>query len=107
MFGISGWEFLLIAVVMLIFVKTEDIPEIAKQIGLFFRKMRVLFFDVKSSISRELDLDGVKKHTVIDINGEPRKAYDVMEVFDELEGSNKKTPSAKVAKKKTSGKKKG
>lgn len=88
MFGISGFELLVVLVIAVIFVKTEDIPHIAKKTGKILRKLKSGMFDVKSTISKELNLDEeekYKKTTIIDINGQPRSAFDVKEVFKDLE----------------------
>lgn len=88
MFGISGFELLVVLVIAVIFVKTEDIPKIAQKAGSLTKKLRLKLFDVKSTISKELNLDDSNQHkttTIIDINGQPRSAFDVKEVFKDLE----------------------
>ena len=61
MFDIGFWEFLVIAVVALIVIGPERLPKAARTLGHLFGRMQRYVNDVKADISREMELDEVRK----------------------------------------------
>src|SRR5919106_3531219 len=61
MFDIAFSELLLIAVVALIVIGPERLPKVARTLGHLFGRMQRYVSDVKADISREMELDELKK----------------------------------------------
>ena len=61
MFDIGFSELMVIAVVALIVIGPERLPKVARTLGLLFGRMQRYVNDVKSDISREMQLDELKK----------------------------------------------
>jgi sec-independent protein translocase protein TatB len=61
MFDIGFSELLVIAVVALIVIGPERLPKVARTLGHFFGRMQRYVNDVKADISREMELDELKK----------------------------------------------
>jgi len=61
MFDIGFSEFMLIAVVALIVIGPERLPKVARTLGHLFGRMQRYVSDVKADISREMELDELKK----------------------------------------------
>jgi sec-independent protein translocase protein TatB len=61
MFDIGFTELLLIAVVALIVIGPERLPKVARTAGHLFGRMQRYVNDVKADISREMELDELKK----------------------------------------------
>jgi len=61
MFDIGFSELLLIAVVALIVIGPERLPKVARTLGHLFGRMQRYVNDVKADISRELELDELRK----------------------------------------------
>ena len=61
MFDIGFSEFLLIAVVALIVIGPERLPKVARTLGHLFGRMQRYVNDVKSDISREMELEELRK----------------------------------------------
>ena len=61
MFDIGFSEFMLIAVVALIVIGPERLPKVARTLGHLFGRMQRYVNDVKADISREMELDELKK----------------------------------------------
>jgi Sec-independent protein translocase protein TatA len=64
MFGFSFSELLIVALVIFLFVKPKDLPEIAQFCGRLFFKAKKLFFDAKNylmSLASDLGLDDLKQ----------------------------------------------
>lgn len=61
MFDISFTELLIIAVVALVVIGPERLPKVARTVGHLFGRMQRYVNDVKSDISREMQLDELKK----------------------------------------------
>ncbi len=55
MFDIGFWELLVIAVVLLLVMGPERLPEVAKQAAFFVRKARQGMFRLRSEMQNELD----------------------------------------------------
>jgi sec-independent protein translocase protein TatB len=61
MFDIGFSELLVIAVVALIVIGPERLPQVARTLGHLFGRMQRYVNDVKADISREMELDELKK----------------------------------------------
>ena len=61
MFDISFSELMVIAVVALIVIGPQRLPAVARTLGHLFGRMQRYVNDVKSDISREMELDELKK----------------------------------------------
>ncbi|OGA51071.1 MAG: twin arginine-targeting protein translocase TatB [Betaproteobacteria bacterium RIFCSPLOWO2_12_FULL_62_13] len=61
MFDIGFSELMLIAVVALIVIGPERLPTVARTLGHLFGRMQRYVNDVKADISREMELDELKK----------------------------------------------
>ena len=61
MFDISFTERMLIAIVALVVVGPERLPRVARTAGLLFGRMQRYVNDVKADISREIQLDDLKR----------------------------------------------
>jgi len=55
MFDIGFWELLIIAVVVLLVLGPERLPEVAKQAAFFVRKARQGMFRLRNEMKSELD----------------------------------------------------
>ena len=61
MFDIGFSEFLVIAVVALIVIGPERLPKVARTLGHLFGRMQRYVTDVKADISREMDLEELRR----------------------------------------------
>jgi sec-independent protein translocase protein TatB len=61
MFDIGFSELMLIAVVALIVIGPERLPKVARTLGHLFGRMQRYVNDVKADISREIELDELRK----------------------------------------------
>jgi sec-independent protein translocase protein TatB len=61
MFDIGFSEMMLIAIVALIVIGPQRLPKVARTLGHLFGRMQRYVNDVKSDISREMELDELKK----------------------------------------------
>ena len=61
MFDVGFSEMVLIAVVALIVIGPERLPKVARTLGHLFGRMQRYVNDVKSDISREMELDELRK----------------------------------------------
>ena len=83
MFDLSISEILVIVVACVIFFKPEDIPEILKQCGKIFRKIKKTMNEFSSVLKLEEDEKLIKpKNKILGLDGEYHDAYDVKEVFE-------------------------
>ena len=61
MFDIGFSEMLVVAVVALIVIGPERLPKVARTLGHLFGRMQRYVNDVKSDISREMELEELRK----------------------------------------------
>ncbi len=61
MFDVSFSELMVIAIVALVVVGPERLPKVARTAGLLFGRLQRYVNDVKSDISREIQLDELKR----------------------------------------------
>jgi len=57
MFDIGFWELVIIALVALIIIGPERLPQFAHDAGRFFRKIRNFIQNAKREVEKELELD--------------------------------------------------
>jgi len=77
MFDIGFWELSLIAIIALVVVGPERLPEFARTAGLWIGKARRLFANVKSDIDRELRADELKRMI------KPQELEQIHEIIEE------------------------
>ena len=97
MFDIGFSELLVIAVVALIVIGPQRLPKVARTLGHLFGRMQRYVNDVKADISREIELDELKKLQA-SMEDTARSMRDsVQQGISETEGElNKVAQSAKV-----------
>jgi sec-independent protein translocase protein TatB len=61
MFDIGFSEIVVIGVVALVVIGPEKLPKTARTLGLLFGRLQRYVNDVKSDISREMELDELRK----------------------------------------------
>lgn len=61
MFDIGFWELTLIAIIGIIVIGPQRLPEVVRTIAIALRKIRHSIYNVKADISRELDLDNLRQ----------------------------------------------
>jgi sec-independent protein translocase protein TatB len=61
MFGIDGWELLIIGVIAVIVLGPERLPKAARFAGLWVRRARAQWYSVKSELERELAAEELKR----------------------------------------------
>ncbi len=96
MFGISFSEFGLIAMVAIIFIGPKELPSVIKAFRVFKSKLVAFqkeFTDGYHEILKDLNIDDLKDEvskintqlqTIIDLEGKEQKAYNVDEVFKDI-----------------------
>lgn len=85
MLDIGLSEFLLIAVVALIFIGPKDLPVVARHVARFLHELRSLYAGLRKQVNQmmeEAGIDDIRQNvtTIIDMEGNPQKAYDVTEI---------------------------
>lgn len=76
MFNIGLIEFLIIFFFLILLVKPEDIPEVSKNLGLFYRKLSRYFFNIKyelSEIENNLSQNNKDKKKKNEISKSPKR----------------------------------
>ena len=78
MFDIGFWELVVIAVVALLVVGPERLPQLVRDAGRWVRTARRLVADTRSQIERELDLDAESglQHRIADLDALMKQAPD-------------------------------
>lgn len=85
MFDIGFSELLLIAMVALVVIGPKDLPVVVKHIAGFLRELRSLYAGVRHQMHQAMDEAGIadlknEMTTIIDLEGNPQKAFDVREL---------------------------
>ncbi len=83
MFDLSFWEIFVIVVACILFIKPEDIPDILKQMGKLFSKIKKITHEFTSLLDIEEDNTVKPKNKILGLDGEYHDAYNVKEVFPE------------------------
>ena len=87
MLDIGFSELLLIAIVGLVVIGPKDLPVVVKHIAKFLHELRGFYTSMRKQMNQMMDEAGINdfKHnvtTIIDLEGNPQKAYDVRELED-------------------------
>lgn len=61
MFDIGFWELVMVAVIGIVVVGPNKLPEVVRTVMLYVRKFKQMFQDVKSEVERELKIDELKR----------------------------------------------
>lgn len=61
MFGIDGWELLIVALVAVVVLGPERLPKAARFAGLWVRRARAQWYSVKSELERELAAEELQR----------------------------------------------
>ena len=82
MFDLSLAEIAIIVVITIIIVKPEDLPEIMRAAGKIFGKIKKMtreFTSILDDVAKDSGLDeaGQQMTKIVDMDGNPRDAYDV------------------------------
>lgn len=98
MFGFSFAELILVILVALIFIKPQDLPEIAHFVGKIFYRGKRLFGDVKKYLKdaeHDLGLDELRHELNRGIAEEKAKLEDDMTVIVDIYGNEHRVPNVK------------
>lgn len=98
MFGFSFAELIMVLIVALIFIKPQDLPEIAHFVGKVFYRGKRLLKDLKQSLKdmeAELGLDDLKHEINRGIAEEKSKLEEEMTVIVDIYGNEHLVPNVK------------
>jgi Sec-independent protein translocase protein TatA len=98
MFGFSLAELILVFLVALIFIKPQDLPEIAHFFGKIFYRGRRLISELKQSfkeMEKELGIDDLKHELNRGIAEEKAKLEEEMTVIVDIYGNEHQVPNVK------------
>ena len=98
MFGFSFAELIIVLIVALIFIKPQDLPEIAHFVGKIFYRGKRLIKDLKQSLKdmeSELGLDDLKHEINRGIAEEKSKLEEEMTVIVDIYGNEHRVPNVK------------
>lgn len=96
MFGFSLAELILVLIVILLFIKPQDLPEIAHFAGKVFYRGKRLFKELKASfkeMEKELGVDDLKHELHRGIAEEKAKLEDEMTVIVDIYGNEHRVPN--------------
>lgn len=98
MFGFSFAELIIVLIVALIFIKPQDLPEIAHFVGKIFYRGKRLIKDLKQSLKEmesELGLEDLKHEINRGIAEEKSKLEEEMTVIVDIYGNEHRVPNVK------------
>lgn len=98
MFGFSFAELIIVLIAALIFVKPQDLPEIAHFFGKIFYRGKRLIKDLKQSLKEmegELGLDDLRHELNRGIAEEKSKLEEEMTVIVDIYGNEHQVPNVK------------
>jgi Sec-independent protein translocase protein TatA len=98
MLGFSLAELLLTLIVIILFVKPKDLPEIVHFCGRLFYRAKKLFLDTKSSlsqISKDSGLDDLKYELHRGIASEKAKIEEDLTIIVDIYGNEHQVPNLK------------
>jgi len=101
MFGISLAELILVVIVALVFIKPQDLPEIAHFLGRMVCRVKILIKDVKEYFNisgKEFGLDELKYELNRGIAEEKAKLDDGLVIIVDTEGKEHKIPKNNLPK---------
>ncbi len=82
MFDVGFWEFALIAIITLLVVGPERMPEIAKKAGRYAGKIKKFISQIQTDINTEFEADKIKAHLSLE-----DKDDNIIETFEEGKGA--------------------
>ncbi len=90
MFDIGFWELFLVSLIVLLVVGPKRLPELAKQAGKYFVKLRNFLTDTKEKVFSEIDSEGIKEH--LRLQDESNSILDIVkDVKEQVEDINPST----------------
>ena len=98
MFGFSFGELILVLLIAVIFIRPQDLPEIAHFFGKVFYRGKHMFSELKKSLKemeKELGVDDLKNEINRGIAEEKTKLGDEMTVIVDIYGNEHRVPNAK------------
>ncbi len=98
MFGFSLAELIVVLLVILIFIKPEDLPEVAHFFGKVFYRAKRLFNEVKKSLKemeKELGIEDLKQEMHRGIAEEKSKLEEEMTIIVDMYGNEHQVPNVK------------
>ena len=98
MFGFSFAELIVVFLVILIFIKPQDLPEMAHFFGKIFYRAKTLFYELKSSLKemeKELGIDELKHEVSRGIAEEKAKIEEDMTVIVDMNGEEHQVKNIK------------
>ncbi len=98
MFGFSFAELILVFLVTLLFIKPQDLPEIANAFGKIFYRTKKLFNEMKRSLKElgdELGVDDLKHEMDCGIAEEKAKIEEEMTVIVDIYGNEHRVANVK------------
>ena len=98
MFGFSFAELLLVLIVVLLFIKPQDLPEIAHFFGKVFYRGKRLYNEIKKSLKemeKELGVEELKHEINRGIAEEKAKVEEEMTVIVDMYGNEHRVPNLK------------
>lgn len=98
MFGFSFAELIIVLIVILIFIKPQDLPEIAHFFGKIFYRGKRMFNDLKKSLKemeKEFGLQDLKHEVNRGIAEEKAKLEDEITVIVDMYGNEHSVPNVK------------
>ncbi len=92
MFDIGFWELTIIAIVALLVIGPERLPQVARTTGMWFGRMRRFVSGVKADIDREIKADELKR-----IMAQQEKSAGVHEILDETKSAMEELAQTQAA----------
>tara|TARA_B100001250_G_C19633596_1_gene714900 strand:+ start:540 stop:812 length:273 start_codon:yes stop_codon:yes gene_type:complete len=59
MFDIGFWELITVALIILFFVRPENLPKFTRDAGKFLRKLRKFIYTAKNELKKELKIEEI------------------------------------------------
>lgn len=96
MFGFSLAELIVVLLVILIFVKPTDLPEIAHFLGKVFYRVKHFYYEIKSSLKSmesELGVDDLRHELNRGIAEEKAKLEEDVTIIVDMHGNEHRVPN--------------
>ena len=90
MFGFSMAELIVVFIVILIFIKPQDLPEIAHFLGRAFFRLKKIYYDLKknfSELEKEFGIDDLKQEINRGIADEASKIEEETTIIVDMYGN--------------------
>lgn len=92
MLDLSFWEIFVVLVACVLFFKPEDVPEILRQCGRIFKKIKDFSNEITSVFKDDEDFIR-PKNKILGLDGKYHPAYDIEEVFEIKQPENQELNS--------------